>query len=111
MKVKTYSSTMGKCDKLFVESENEKINSDPRYKIIHVEVSYCPLRAPGLPKLKALKQKKEPGKTQTVIDEVMTNTEMGNTGEQKHDSLSHEKQGKFFWVSIIVHCFSLGNIV
>ena len=93
---------MEKCDKLFVESEDQNINSDPRYKIIHVEVSYCPLRAPGLPKLKALKQKKGPSKTQTVIDEVMTNSEVANIGDQKLDSLSHEKQGMI--ISGFYHC-------
>ena len=85
------------CDKLYVDTEDQDDSSDPRYKVIYVEVSYCPLRAPGLPQLKALKQKREPCQTKTVVDVVMTNSEAINGGGQSHDSLSNEKQGKIIF--------------
>lgn len=98
------------CDKLFVDTGDQDDSSDPRYKIIYVEVSYCPLRAPGLPKLKALKQKREPCQTKTVIDVVMTNSEAKNAGGQSHDSLSNEKQGKIILVFSIAYCFSINEM-
>ncbi|XP_063684855.1 uncharacterized protein LOC134819026 isoform X2 [Bolinopsis microptera] len=76
LRVKTYSSTLGHCDKLYVEEDDQHTNHtkhtnipDTRYKVIHVEVSYCPLKAPGLPRLKALKTKPR----ETLVEEVRTN--------------------------------------
>ena len=83
--------------------EGEHTNlPDTRYKVIHLEVSYCPLKAPGLPRLKAMKTKPR----ETLVEEVRTNENRSSNpiyqesrnsapkDKTKLKSSSDEKQGK-----------------
>ena len=113
LRVKTYASTLGRCDKLFVEGAHQETNNpDSRYTVIHIEVSYCPLRAPGLPRLKALKSEtSEPAtdkRSELVTGEMgKEHVSWGSSAQKekpKLQSFSDEKQGKLFLIYQVIWC-------